>query len=1703
MSNYKGGEFLKRLFFYKNKKIRILAFALAVIMMLTPFFAHAGLKKDSQAATDDIVLDIESKNMKPKWCVYDDSGNPVDADTNKFYKSAYVDYTSDDTISVSDGELVYGYDDNGTFMSLKDEGNTIHVTGVYMPAIAYYENDAEGNPTVYVKHWKGDTTVKIDGDAPTATYVLKEIGKKDTAVYPDETGNIGEIYISPTGENSAFKLHILASDGTGSGLSKILFDGSELTVENGNNALTPELTSDASTQHTITLEDNAGNQRLVTFTFVVDGTKPVISSLDATKLENGSQVSIMNGVAKTDSVTISATVTEDNIKNVILHLTTDGSTTDYSLLEGTLTSDGSGKYSAAINNVQTGEYSFSFEAEDKAGNKAIKATDGNPSFSIDNTPPEVSNLKLQYKEQNGAWTDAVAGTDGGYVINPAKNREYRLVITVEDNNAASTVSVQLQGGSSFTRIGNTNNFSYTIDVNDLNSNPISGTVIEASDALGNINDSFTVPDISIANADITVKTNKFGWDGEVQTDLDGIPDYINSKHEFTVYVESLYDIDGDNTVLTNGTDTISCKSIDADSVEYEEATGKYVTPVTFVIGDMPASTLFENYKLKVYDTQSNGNEDFALKKILLDLDRPYLKKAEVKDGEGNVITDFSKWYQSAELSYIVSGGDNLDDTLKAPLEMAKYIISNAGTWNGTNQIDVTGDKTEVQGELEVPESNNATGTVITFDAKDKAGNTIQTTDGSNVVTVKVDGTQPEITGVKVNETVISKGDGTPDACTIVPVKRQTPIVVTVRDNLSIESISVSLKNPEGNTVELVNGSKQFAAGEALKKGNAVLQETLNARLNVDGLEEGKYSLTVKVVDKAGNEKEIEGYEFIINTSMPSILDKATGAAPESDKNWHNEASMKKTFAVSLTSAEGRLKTITYTIEDSKDNVREMNIVSNGMICNEQGNPTRVPAAGSMEFTVTIPEAARASGTKLTIHVVDMGENEAVSTVNYLYDKTRPYTNRLAIDGNDTFSAPIATKNPEISIKAGDALTLGTVNVSVRGPKGTTAKSFDYKYNAGGTAGIERTFKKKLSDIIGNNISDGRYTVVVTVKDKAGNASVNDRISFDIDRTKPVVSIKAVSGTASKKTKNPYYYNTDVGVELTYTENNIDSVTVVDNNVLVQNIDWKPVKGTDGKYRARLTVGTEGIHKITIDAVDKTGNSSATKQISFVVDKSVPDITAVVNGTTVYTDNMGQLMLTGAATIAMTVSDANIDTADNYVQVIKKVPDREDMTTQYVKTSNLNMSFEEEADYVVNFYAVDMANNKSNVKTVNFRVDKEAPNLTISGAVGSGTSSSSAVVTFTMREAFWWDAGGTINIYRKAGDANAEELYKTIEITPTAYETSVSETLTETGVYRFEVEASDRVGHTANASQTFTIDRDAPVITLNGVNDYDKTNTNVEFMAQITDEFYVSKKVTITGTRTDETGKVNDISFSSYSQSANPTVINENFTEDGIYDVTIVSSDAAGNEQTSQVHFTIDKSAPVIGDLSSYDGKVLTGFDWNTSLDDLVSDLTVCDVHMYLNGSEYDGVSEIEDGSYVLLIVATDELGHTTEKEVSFELDTKAPVFIVTGVEKDEVKDEPYTIEVSLQLGEDMLTDVILNGKQMNISENVCQFDVTEKGDYTLELKAVDAAGNEAADTIEFRYGQEKTMLWLWIIILLAIILLTVIIIIAKRRKDKR
>jgi hypothetical protein len=360
---------------------------------------------------------------------------------------------------------------------------------------------------------------------------------------------------------------------------------------------------------------------------------------------------------------------------------------------------------------------------------------------------------------------------------------------------------------------------------------------------------------------------------------------------------------------------------------------------------------------------------------------------------------------------------------------------------------------------------------------------------------------------------------------------------------------------------------------------------------------------------------------------------------------------------------------------------------------------------------------------------------------------------------------------------------------------------------------------------------------------------------------------------------------------------------------------------------------------------------------------------------------------------------------------------------------------------------------------------------------------------------------TVKIYKKV-DGSGEVLEKTLDMNPSSANYSQSYSFVDDAEYRMEFTAEDKCGNKSQTDYTFIKDGNAPSILLSGVKNYDKTDKNVELTITIEEAFYTSNRVTLSGTRTDIDGKSHKIDFDDFATNRTKiSQLQQMFKEDGIYDITVTSTDKAGNSSSKTVHFTIDTTKPVIGDLSKYDGVKLNTFKWDVDLDELVKDLTVCDIKLYLDGALYDGTSDIEDGSHVLKVEATDELGHSSSKEVTFVLDSKAPNIIVMNVEEGDNLLESTDITVTVELDEDSLDTVTLNDKAINIANNEGKITVNEKGDYVLNATAHDEAGNVSSVEIKFSYGKQTNLLFIGIIAGAAILLLLLLLVFLRRRRN--
>ena len=765
-------------------------------------------------------------------------------------------------------------------------------------------------------------------------------------------------------------------------------------------------------------------------------------------------------------------------------------------------------------------------------------------------------------------------------------------------------------------------------------------------------------------------------------------------------------------------------------------------------------------------------------------------------------------------------------------------------------------------------------------------------------------------------------------------------------------------------------------------------------------------------------------------------------------------------------------------------------------------------------TVDVNESKDLNGTKVTTDIMDnLGRTMDTKSYTFHVDETNPVS-ALSVNGSsaaDIDGTYIGTNtlNPTVAYSADDNIQIKNYALKITLPSGETITPV--------TGENVKNINKSttLGDLIGkSNMNgsvpkDGTYTLTYEVYDMAGRVPDGGTITttFTLDNTTPKNDLQITTGRPPKFDKfnssysNEYtglsysygqYYNSSVSIDAIVVDNNVENITVTDNGSVIYS-------GTS--LDTTHVISAEGSHTVAITTVDKAGLSAATESVTFTIDTTQPVLSTTLNNAA-FPEGGATRYLNVNGDVGISYVETNKDTDDLIMTVTKNPPGGGSSVTSS-KVNEGSQVFSDEADYTVKFAATDRAGNKSAERTVTFRVDRTKPELSFTGAADHGTSTKSVNMSYIVREAFYSDMNScTLRIYKKV-DGASEVLLKTVEIKPTSANYSMNELFEEDGEYRFEMTAEDKCGNPATASYTFILDGKAPIITLAGVKNYDKTSEDVTLTITVDETFFSSNKVVLKGTRIDIDGVKHDVKFSDFAANTGKiSKFEQLFKEDGIYDITITSTDKAGNSSTQKIHFTKDTTDPEIKGIDDYDGTKINSFKWGTTAEEMVRDLTVCDIKVYMDGVEYDGLSDLADGSHVLRVIATDELGHTTDREVSFVLDTIAPNILISGVEEGQYLKEATQITVSVQIDEDTLTRVTLDGKEIEIVNGVATFTVNQRGQYTIFVEAIDEAGNVATKQLNFNFG-DRFPWWIFLVGAGGIFLMILLLLLARRRKDKK
>ncbi len=1302
-----------------------------------------------------------------------------------------------------------------------------------------------------------------------------------------------------------------------------------------------------------------------------------------------------------------------------------------------------------------------------AGEKTYKAwadtdktgqafSDDTITIFYDTAIPEISEIKVSQSINDKKRSQTVSGGTVGEKLTTTKPFTFEISAKDgEDESGVAKVTVIKSGDTNIyecTQSGDVFELTFTPEEGDKGQT-INYQII-AEDRAGNKTDYKSV-NLTFAKDEIKITS-------EYKDAEDTTIESPTSVGKFNIVYSFESDVKLDTAELklskvVNGVSTDETKPVTFDQTIAPESDEKYRYTYIYPVDTKQSEELRD---IEITATNVNGvvSDKYTISLITIDLAGPDATYTLDPDDQARI--DNKEWFRN--LAIIVNFEDKspsggMDDQTKIiPDTDLKGLRIRENSFNF--------DPKERKGQVifDVAESADMSGTVIGFKIVDSLGNEYVFPD----TTVYVDKHEPDISDVTVSGKLGPGG-----------VYKDNPTIsFKVSDNIKLSKVTASISKQGGATVDI----------SSYLNADLSLDPTDVATLLGGNLEDGTYTLTITALDlpiEAQSAPKSVTKVFTIDNTPPTLSAKLE--SPEIIKNgmYTNE----KEVVVLL------------HVEDPHLDLNKLKVYDNAI---EQKVSWKDSAGGVKDARLVV---SKETVHKVTLEAADGATNKnIVAAPTFVIDTTNPIINTTLF--NDPYyekSYSYLRKTAEIGVNVQDnnkdvvhGLTITEELMPHDGSKSTTTVRKDQK---------DGTYKYS---------SDGDYVITYTAEDLAGNKKTR-KIRFTVDKTVPVnnITIRKPENAAKFDKYHTAYENEETGASYTYAQYYNHDVVM---DITAEDYNMKKILATDsasdtpileidnydsqesGSYSIPYTASSEGMHTIAVTTWDRSGNVSTVKTVSFVIDKTKPVLNTTLNASSFVSGGETRYLNTNG-TVAVTVSDANKDKED-LTRTLKVTPPGGSASTTVSKVNEGSQDFTSEADYDVSFVAVDLAGNESATHETTFRVDKTAPELRISGASDGGASTQAVNIVYNVHEAFYSDmTKAIVRVYRKL-DGSGESLIRTVDFKATGQDSSMTENFSEDGEYRFEFEAEDRTGNTANTSYSFMLDATAPTIVLNGVKNYDKTKEDVEVGILVTENFYTTNTLNIDGTRIDIDGKKNAVKVEPFNANRSRELnIVQIFKEDGIYDLNINSKDRAGNEAKQSVHFTIDKTAPEIGDLSKYDGKKLNKFVWDIDEQKLVRDLTVCDVTIYLDGTVYDGMANLTDGSHVLRVTATDELGNSSSKEVTFQLDQIAPNIIVTGIEDKQRIEEPVNISVSLQIDTDILDSVTLNDSPVTLDGNTANFKVDSAGDYKLVVKAHDEAENQAELEWTFTYGSKFN--WWWIVAIGGGVLLLLIILLIIRRKS--
>ena len=1401
----------------------------------------------------------------------------------------------------------------------------------------------------------------VDSSPPPASIDLKHDTPNDTGSSPIDgvTNNPHPVLVGTGEPNSPVTVTVTPNGGnpvtytaTTDGNGNWSVDTNTATPTTG--ALPPTGLPDGPVALQVVSTDGAGNSHTATGSFTEDRTPPPASIDLKHDTPNDTGSSPIDGVTNNPHPVLVGTG-EPNSPVTVTVTPNGGDPVTY-----TATTDGNGNWSVDTNTatpttgalpptgLPDGPVALQVVSTDGAGNSHTATG----SFTEDRTPPPAS-IDLKHDTPNDTGSSPIDGVT---------NNPHPVLVGTGEPNSPVTVTVTPNGGDPVTYTATTDgNGNWSVDTNTatpttgalpptgLPDGPVALQVV-STDGAGNSHTatgSFT-EDRTPPPASIDLKHD--GADDTGASSLDGLTN--NAKPVLTGAGEPNSTVDitvtlpgGATLTYSAATDTHGNWSLDTN----------VATPLT---GTMPPTGIPDGLVgLQVTSTDTAGNstlasgsftEDHTAPVASIDLKHDVIDDTGVSSTDGltnnvkPILTGTGEAGSTVAITVTLPGGAQL--TYTAPTDIH-------GNWSlDTNAIaPITGT---------MPATGLPNGVVgLQVTSVDTAGNAVTAT-GSFTEAV----TGPAATISLKHDATDDTGVSASDSLTNNP----KPVLTGIGQPDTIAAITVTL--PGG--AQLTYTAPVDSHGNWSLDTNAVTPIT--GTMPATGIPDGLVGLQVTSTDTAGNSTIASGSFTEDQTKPIASIDLKHDGIDDTGVSSTDGLTNNGKPVLTGTGEANSTVAITVTLPGGAQLTYAAATDSHGNWSLDTNST--VPLTGTMPAT-GIPDGQ----VGLQVSTTDAAGNTATATGSFTEDQTKPIASidlkHDGVDDTGVSSTDGLTNNGKpVLIGTGEANS--TVAITVTLPGGAqltytaaTDSHGNWSLDTNSTAPITGTMPA-------NGIPDGVVNLQVSTTDAAGNNATATG-SFTEDQTKPIAAIDlkhdgvddtgvsstdgltnngkpVLTGTGEANSTVAITVTLPGGAQLTYT-----AATDSHGNWSLDTSSTTPITGTMPANGI-----PDGVVNLQVSTTDAAGNN-ATATGSFTEDQTKPvasidlkhdgvDDTGV-SSTDGLTNN-GKPILTGTGE------------ANSTVAITVTLPGGAQLTYAAATDSHGNWSLDTSStapitgtmpangipDGVVNLQVstTDAAGNSATA-TGSFTEDQTKPiasidlkhdgvddtgvsstdGLTNNGKpvlTGTGEANSTVAITVTL-------PGGAQLTYTAATDSHGNWSLDTSSTTP------ITGTMPVNGIpdgqVGLQVSTTDAAGNNATATGSFTEDQTKPIASIDlkhdgvddtGVSSTDGLTNNGKPVLTGTGEANSTVAITVTlpggaqltyAAATDSHG---NWSLDTSSTTPITGTMPANGIPDGVINLQVSTTDAAGNNATATGSFTEDQTKPIAAIDLKHDGVDDTG-----------------------------------------------------------------------------------------------------------------------------------------------------------------------------------